>query len=200
MAAFALAGFGLLLVAAFGVRTVLHRRRTGSSGWLAPPTPAARVGDGLFTLGVAGTFGVPALDLAGILQPVEALDTPAVSMPGAVLLAAGALVALSAQAQMGVAWRAGIDASPEDPLVRRGWFGVVRHPFYVGMMLASAGVALSAPNALGALALASLVAGSEIDVRLVEEPRLLASYGPAYREYAARVGRFVPLVGRLPAS
>ena len=37
----------------------------------------------------------------------------------------------------------------------------------------------------------------EIQVRLVEEPYLLAIHGEAYRAYAAVTGRFVPGVGRL---
>ena len=37
----------------------------------------------------------------------------------------------------------------------------------------------------------------EIQVRLVEEPYLLRQHGDAYRNYAARVGRFVPGLGRL---
>jgi protein-S-isoprenylcysteine O-methyltransferase Ste14 len=45
--------------------------------------------------------------------------------------------------------------------------------------------------------LAALWLALEIQVRLVEEPYLLRTHGDAYREYAARVGRFVPGLGRL---
>jgi protein-S-isoprenylcysteine O-methyltransferase Ste14 len=36
-----------------------------------------------------------------------------------------------------------------------------------------------------------------LQVRAVEEPYLLSVHGDAYATYAARVGRFVPGVGRL---
>jgi len=39
------------------------------------------------------------------------------------------------------------------------------------------------------------VATIELQVRLVEEPYLTAKHGDSYRDYAARVGRFVPGVG-----
>jgi protein-S-isoprenylcysteine O-methyltransferase Ste14 len=39
--------------------------------------------------------------------------------------------------------------------------------------------------------------GMELHVRRVEEPYLHWAHGDAYRDYAARVGRFVPGVGRI---
>ena len=36
----------------------------------------------------------------------------------------------------------------------------------------------------------------KVHVRVVEEPYLSRTHGDAYREYASRVGRFVPGVGR----
>ena len=41
-----------------------------------------------------------------------------------------------------------------------------------------------------------LLAAIQVQVRAVEEPYLLAVHGDAYRDYAARVGRFVPRMGR----
>jgi protein-S-isoprenylcysteine O-methyltransferase Ste14 len=56
------------------------------------------------------------------------------------------------------------------------------------------------PNAFSALAFALTFAGIEIQVRAVEEPYLAKTHGPAYRDYASRVGRFAPGVGRLDAD
>ena len=47
---------------------------------------------------------------------------------------------------------------------------------------------------------AAATTGVEIQVRIVEEPHLDKTHGPTYRNYAHRVGRFVPAVGRLPAT
>jgi protein-S-isoprenylcysteine O-methyltransferase Ste14 len=43
----------------------------------------------------------------------------------------------------------------------------------------------------------ALFAALELQTRAVEEPYLLRTHGEAYAAYAARVGRFVPGLGRL---
>jgi protein-S-isoprenylcysteine O-methyltransferase Ste14 len=136
------------------------------------------------------------MDLAGSLGRFEAFDRRSMKAAGVVLLATGASVALRAQADMGTAWRAGIDLS-DDELVTSGLFSAVRNPFYSGMILAAAGVSLMAPNAVALTGLAALVAGSQIDVRLVEEPHLRATHGDQFDKYAASVPRFMPRVHRI---
>ncbi|MGH9244661.1 MAG: methyltransferase family protein [Acidimicrobiales bacterium] len=195
----ALAGYGALLAAAFGVRTLLHRRTTGTSGWLRPPTRAARAGDGLFTVGVAATLAAPVLQLTDTLDPLAALDFVVVHIAGAGLLAVGSALALVAQAQMGPAWRAGIDRAARDPLVQTGLFHLVRNPFYLGIIAATVGVAGLTPNAAALAGTVALVAGCQIDVRLVEEPNLRAAHGARYESYAASTPRFVPNPFRRPA-
>lgn len=195
MATVALSGFAGLLATAFGWRTILHHRRTGTSGWLTPPTPAAWVGDGLFTAGALATLAAPALELTGMLRPVPVLDRREVKVCGALMLAAGAAIALHAQAQMGATWRAGIDLA-DHQLVTEGPFRLTRNPFYTGMIVASAGVVMMVPNLAALTGLAALVAGSEVDVRLVEEPHMRATHGDTYDTYAAAVPRFLPRLRR----
>lgn len=192
MAAVALAGYVALLVVAFGVRTILHRRRTGATGWVRPPTFAAWVGDGLFTLGVVAIIAGIVLDLVGALHPVNAVDSVAVQAVGVVLLAGGAGVTFTAQAQMRSAWRAGIDLSARNELISEGLFGRVRNPFYLGMLTASLGATLIVPNIASVVAWPVLLIGCEIDVRLVEERHLRAAHGDEYAAYERSVPRFVP--------
>jgi protein-S-isoprenylcysteine O-methyltransferase Ste14 len=192
----ALVGFGFLLGLAFGVRTVIHRRATGDSGWRVAPTRAAWLGDGLFTMGVVGAVVGAVLDTAGVLEPIDALHRLAVQAVGVVVLASGGALAVLAQIQMGTSWRAGIDTSADYELVRNGLFRVVRNPFYLGIILAAAGVALLAPNIVTFSGWIAVVLGCEIDVRVVEEPLLAATKGQPYCEYAATTGRFLPGVGR----
>ncbi|MGH9216257.1 MAG: methyltransferase family protein [Acidimicrobiales bacterium] len=194
----ALVGYATFLAAAFGVRSVIHRRRTGATAWLVPPTPAARVGDGLFAVGVAAIVVAPVLDLAGWLEPLGAPDQLPVNAAGVVLLAGGAAVALVAQAQMGTAWRAGIEVAERYDLVRAGLFSIVRNPFYLGTLTASLGVALMVPSVASLAGWLAVLAGCEVDVRLVEEPHLRAVHGAAYAAYEGSVPRFVPL--RRPGS
>lgn len=182
----------MFLVVAFGVRTVIHLRRVGRSGWLVPPTPAAFLGDGLFALGVGGSLAGSLICALRLLEPFGLLDHVAVNAVGVAALAGGATFALIAQAQMGPAWRAGIDVSHDYGLVTRGVFALVRNPFYLGTIVAAAGVFLMAPNLVTLTGGVAVVAGCLVDVRFVEEPHLRAAHGDAYAEYARRVPRFVP--------
>ena len=98
---------------------------------------------------------------------------------------------------MGESWRIGVDEQERTELVTSGPFAVVRNPIFAAMLPASLGLALLVPNASRSSGSAALVLALEIQVRLVEEPYLLRVHGDAYRDYAARVGRFVPGLGRL---
>lgn len=83
-------------------------------------------------------------------------------------------------------------------LVANGIYRWVRHPMYGAVVAGCAGVAclrgLVVPWAL-TLALAVFF---EIKSRR-EESRLAVTY-PGYAEYAARTGKFVPLVGKRPIA
>ena len=65
------------------------------------------------------------------------------------------------------------------------------------MLPASLGLVLMVPSWVAIIGFAALVLALELQVRVVEEPYLLRAQGRRYAEYAARVGRFVPGVGRL---
>ena len=68
------------------------------------------------------------------------------------------------------------------------------------MMTASIGLALMVPSVVSLASVATLIASLELQTRVVEEPYLLKAHGDAYAGYAARVGRFVPMLGHLRAA
>jgi protein-S-isoprenylcysteine O-methyltransferase Ste14 len=114
---------------------------------------------------------------------------------GWTLMLGGLVLVVAAQAQMGASWRVGIDDRPT-VLAQGGLFAWIRNPIFAGMLLALGGVVAlspSAASAVGWVAVAQLIA---VQVRL-EETHLLRLHGDAYARYAARVGRFVPALGRL---
>ena len=98
---------------------------------------------------------------------------------------------------MGASWRVGVDESERTELVTDGPFALVRNPIYSGVIPLVAGLTLMAPNVVAIAASVALVISLEIQVRLVEEPYLLREHHSPYSEYASRVGRFVPGVGRI---
>lgn len=190
----ALGGYAAFVLLAFGVRTVVHYRRTGRTGWVRPRSPVAWLSEGLLTLSGSGSAIGPAFDLAGALGPMGR-PPGAVRVLGVVVLGAGMALSLAAQRAMGRSWRAGVDPAQRTELVTSGPFGVVRNPFYVAMLSAGAGVALVVPNGVSVGAVGVLVIGMELLVRLVEEPYLRRTHGEDYVRYASRTGRFVPGLG-----
>jgi protein-S-isoprenylcysteine O-methyltransferase Ste14 len=200
MSTVALVLYVVALVVVFGVRSWLQRRRTGSTGFRGisgTPADAGWWGGVLFVvaivLGVAGP-------LLAVTDVVVAHPPLAVQVIGLVLAVAGLLATLMGQTGMGTSWRVGVDPAERTDLVTTGLFGVVRNPVFSAMVLAQAGVALVVPTWVTLLGLVALVVAVQLQVRAVEEPYLRAVHGPAFENYAARVGRFVPGIGRIPAA
>lgn len=85
-----------------------------------------------------------------------------------------------------------LPAPPGEAVLRTdGAYGVVRHPIYSGLLVASAGWAVrrARPEPLVAVTLLSAV----LHVKAGYEERLLHErFGPAYDAYAARVPRLLP--------
>jgi protein-S-isoprenylcysteine O-methyltransferase Ste14 len=188
------------LVLAFGVRTWMQLRRTGTSGfrgisgrrgslawWGGALFPAALL------LGLVAPVGV----ITGVTATLAWLAHPAVATTGLVLGIVGVAVVLRAQSAMGTSWRIGVDDSERTELVTDGLFGRARNPIFTGMAAVAAGVALVAPTPVSALAVVCLVAAVQIQVRVVEEPYLVRTHGQRYLHYAASAGRFLPAIGRI---
>lgn len=106
-------------------------------------------------------------------------------------------VALTCQVTRQAGWRALVGIPELMPaqhpgrLVVAGIYQRVRHPRYLGMILAWWGAVLLS----GATRLAGLVAAATVLIWMVselEERELLARFGADYAAYRARVPRFVP--------
>jgi protein-S-isoprenylcysteine O-methyltransferase Ste14 len=200
MAELALALYVLYLALAFGLRSWLQLRRTGSTGFVGlrgRPFSAEWLGGVLFALALALGFAAPVLDLAGALDPIEPLDGRAGHIVGAALAVAGLVATLAAQVAMGTSWRIGVDPGERTALVTSGPFALVRNPVFAAMLPTSLGLVALVPNLAAVVGLIALAVALEVQTRAVEEPYLLATHGDAYRAYAERVGRFFPGVGRL---
>jgi protein-S-isoprenylcysteine O-methyltransferase Ste14 len=196
----ALAGLALYGLLAFGLRSLVHRRRTGSSGFRGVSGPPGSVewwGGVLFGVALAAAVAAPLAELTGLVAPSARLATPPVYATGITLCLAGLGGTLWAQFAMGDSWRIGVDDAERTALVGRGPFRLVRNPIYTSMLAAMLGFALLTPNTVAAAALGVLVAALELQVRFVEEPYLVRGHGARYRAYAAQTGRFLPGIGRL---
>ena len=202
MAVLALVCFGLYGTLAFGLRTAIQLRRTGSSGFKGISGRLGSmewIGGVLFVVAIALGVAAPVCDLLDVMDPIEALDGAVGHVVGVVLFGLGLAATLVAQIAMGQSWRIGVDPEERTDLVTEGPFAIVRNPIFSGMIPTSIGLALMVPNVVAVVAVISLLAALEIQIRLVEEPYLLAVHGESYAAYAARVGRFFPGLGRLSA-
>ncbi len=196
----ALVGYIVFLALAFGLRAVVHWRRTGTTGWVGltgRPLSLEWWAGMLFGVAVLGSGFAPALQILGIVPAVAAADGRVGHALGLACSVLGIAGTLWAQLAMGTSWRIGVDQGARTELVSEGPFRFVRNPIFTWMTCASAGLVLLAPNALAIAALAALVVALELQVRGVEEPYLLRTHGERYRRYAATTGRFLPGIGRL---
>jgi protein-S-isoprenylcysteine O-methyltransferase Ste14 len=198
-------GLALVLWALFGLiaiggRVLLHRRRTGTSGVHGigdHSRPIEWVGGTLFVGGIAVAIAGPVLELGSEIEPIEALERTWIELAAIAVFGLGFALTILAQREMGASWRIGVDPNERTGLVTGGLFGSVRNPIYSGMVPAIVALAMLSPTFLALAGALAVAVGIEIQVRAVEEPHLLRSHGEAYASYAARVGRFVPGIGRL---
>ncbi|MGY4869821.1 methyltransferase family protein [Mycolicibacterium elephantis] len=195
----ALVLFGVFALLGFGWRSWVQRRRTGSTGFrgisgrIGSVEWLAGVG---FVVAMAAAVFAPILQLCGVVAPLPVLDHTWLNVVGVVLAVVGIAGTVYAQLDMGDSWRIGVDASERTTLVRTGVFALVRNPIFTAMLVFGLGIALVTPNLVALVGFAILVVTIELQVRAVEEPYLLSVHGDEYREYTARVGRFVPGLGR----
>jgi len=189
----------------FGWRTWVQLRRYGSSGIVLfrSGRPGQHLREALFVvlavalLAEAALAAVAPRRLPGLV-PLAPATAAVLRATGTVIVLGATALMLAAQLDLGASWRVGIDEGARPGLVTGGLYRYSRNPIYVAMLTALLGFALLLPSwiSLGLLIGAGL--GIRRHVR-DEEAYLARTYGEEYRRYAARVGRFVPGVGRLRA-
>jgi protein-S-isoprenylcysteine O-methyltransferase Ste14 len=200
VATLALVLYAVYLLLAFGLRSLLQFRRTGSTGFHGlggRPGSAEWVAGVGFTLALLLGVAAPVLALLGWVEPISALDTLGAHRLGVVLALLGIAATLYAQLAMGTSWRIGVDPEERTALVTGGPFALVRNPIFAAMLPTALGLALLVPSWVALAGLAGLVVALELQVRVVEEPYLLRVHGDDYAAYARGVGRFLPGVGRI---
>jgi protein-S-isoprenylcysteine O-methyltransferase Ste14 len=174
----------------------VSRARAGT--WALRLTPGAGAAVGaLFVVANVAQAVPPVLAVLGVLPRIGALDHLGVHVAG-VALGVGALGSIVwAQRAMRSSWRIGVDPLERTALVTGGPFRLVRNPIYLGAVAMALAVAMLIPNPTSLAVVALFVVAVQAQVRAVEEPLLARLHGGQYAAWAARVGRFVPGVGRI---
>jgi protein-S-isoprenylcysteine O-methyltransferase Ste14 len=118
------------------------------------------------------------------------IDSVAIKLAGVVIVGAGLLIFAAALWSFADSWRIGIDRHTPGVLVTGGIFAWTRNPIYVALDLVFCGTALLQGRTIFLLLAAALVLLLHYQVRR-EEGYLATLYGDAYRDYCARVGRYL---------
>ena len=184
------------LTTAFAIRTYVHRRRTGDTGWRGisgQPGTAKWWAGVLFVVALLIGFVAPIAEKVGVDRIVTSSAT---TILGIVLALAGVAATLGAQSSMHDSWRIGVDAQEVTTLRTDGAFRIVRNPIFAAMLATATGLALMTPNVIAAAGLACLLAAVHLQVRVVEEPYLRSIHRSAFTSYERTVGRFTPWTGR----
>jgi len=138
-------------------------------------------------LGLAGIAVSLGFDRANILT----LDGSAARWLGVALYTIGGVLRLAPVFVLGRRFSGLVAIQPGHRLVTDGLYARIRNPSYLGLLINSAGLALtfrSLPGlALAALQLWPLIARMDAEERLLEE-----NFGEAYRAYMARTARLIP--------
>ena len=118
---------------------------------------------------------------------------PGVVCIGAPLTLLGAAIAFWARFTLGGNWSASVALKEDHQLVLGGPYRFVRHPIYVGALLAVAGTACAIGQWRGLLALALTFEAVWRRSKL-EERLMVATFGDVYRHYQTRVRGLIPFI------
>ncbi|MEO0024125.1 MAG: hypothetical protein RL196_566 [Actinomycetota bacterium] len=119
----------------------------------------------------------------------------ATNLAGFALLTVGLVIAFAAIFKLGKSLSANPVPLEKAELKTDGLYGLVRHPIYLGFLLGAVGLAIRSGSVWSLLLLIALAVLLNFKARF--EERLLLAKFVSYKEYATRVGRLVPGLGKL---
>lgn len=113
---------------------------------------------------------------------------------GVVLIAAGFVVAVWGVIGLGPSLTASPIPKERAPLVTHGLYALVRNPIYTGLMIIGGGLVVVGASWWHVATWIALIVLLAVKARW--EERMLSHEHPDFAAYAARVGRFIPGIGR----
>lgn len=110
----------------------------------------------------------------------------------------GLLFTWWARIHLGRLWSSSVTRKADHLVVDTGPYGIVRHPIYTGIIVASIATAAMRGTAFAWVGFGLMTAGWVVKARLEEEFLREQLGADAYGAYARRVPMLLPLVGRRP--
>lgn len=181
----------LLVWGAAGIALALRRPTRGQAVASAKPDPLVMLALLVLPMAAAplGAFGA-----RHALHTLPYANT--VSWCGVALSAAGLALRVAAMARLGRRFAPLVALQKEHALETGGPYAFVRHPGYLGALLACLGGSVAFGSAL-ALPVPALMLVAQLARVHREEAMLAGAFGDAWTRYAARTGALLPrLFGR----
>jgi protein-S-isoprenylcysteine O-methyltransferase Ste14 len=113
---------------------------------------------------------------------------------GVAVVLAGVSLRAWAIVSLGRYFRREVTIEPDQTIVRRGPYRVLRHPSYAGILLILTGFGLAFGSWVGAAASLLIVFVGMLPRIWVEERALARAFGPDYADYANATARVLPRV------
>ena len=154
--------------------------------------PTKLDGGSLKAYDVSGALSIPAGIVVGFTGYGRVRAFEPYASAGLVLLVAGTALRWAAIRALWSYFTVNVSILEGQRVVRRGLYGVVRHPSYAGLLLRYLGLGLASANWLSAaLVFLPLLAATVYRMR-VEEEALGEHFGEEYAAYARETKRLVP--------
>jgi protein-S-isoprenylcysteine O-methyltransferase Ste14 len=174
----------ILLIAAVIARSIIQKNQLFGR----PPIPVF-----FFVLAkVLVVVNLAFLLMKGLAIPVARIFEPGTwtDLAALALLAAGTVILFLSAIRLNRDLVFGLSSAKEHHLQTTGVFAISRHPFYLGFIFILFASCLFTPNYLN---IAAFIGAWTIHhfIMIKEEEHLLAQYGEEYRQYAARVNRYI---------
>ncbi|MEZ0446889.1 methyltransferase family protein [Cellulomonas sp. ICMP 17802] len=138
--------------------------------------------------------GILALPLAQTVAPDAVLEGAAVFVVGALVGWSGLLLRWWSFATLGTYFTTVVQTSPDQAVITRGPYRLLRHPSYTGLLAAFLGAGLMLGNWVGACVGVLLILLALVYRLRREERALVEALGDAYLDFARGRARLVPFV------
>jgi protein-S-isoprenylcysteine O-methyltransferase len=109
-----------------------------------------------------------------------------------VMMAIGIVVRFTAVAQLGRFHTPNVAIREDHRLIETGLYRLVRHPSYLGALIAFLGFSLALGNWLSVAAMMGITPWLYLYRIREEDAALLAAFGEPYRAYCQRTKRLIP--------
>jgi protein-S-isoprenylcysteine O-methyltransferase Ste14 len=155
--------------------------------------PEGRRNDLLCFFGI-GAAALAAISFKGLFPSIMLCDSSILYWVGIILVWVGALLRHWAVVTLGQYHVMTIYTEPRQPVITSGPYKYVRHPSYLGALVAVLGIALALNSLLGSIPLAIVAVVALVQRVHIEDNYLLKHLGSGYRRYADQTHRLIPFV------